>query len=42
MIPECSASAPTMTPLTSCTNRIGSRSRFAVSMKNAVFSALSV
>ena len=33
MIPDCSASGPTMKPLTSWMNRIGSRSRLAVSMK---------
>ncbi len=42
MIPECSASGPTMNPLTSCTKRSGVPWRFIVSMKYATFSALSV
>ena len=42
MMPECSASGPTMKPLTSWMNRSGIRSREAVSMKYATFSALSV
>ena len=33
MIPECSASGPTMNPDTSWMNRIGVRCRFMVSMK---------
>ena len=41
MMPECSASFPTMNPLTSCTKSSGVRCRFSVSMKNAAFSALS-
>ena len=42
MMPLCSASGPTMKPLTSCTNSSGVRWRLAVSMKKATFSALSV
>ncbi len=42
MMPECSASGPTMKPLTSWTNRSGVPWRFIVSMKYATFSALSV
>jgi hypothetical protein len=41
MIPECSASVPTMKPETSCTKRMGVPWRFSVSMKYATFSALS-
>src|SRR5207247_1573896 len=42
IIPECSASVPTMNPETSCRKSSGNRSRSAFSMKYATFSALSV
>ena len=42
MMPDHSASGPTMKPLTSWTKRIGVRWRFIVSMKYATFRALSV
>ncbi len=42
MMPECSASGPTMKPETSCTKRSGVPWRFIVSMKYATLRALSV